>query len=135
MEDFTHILSSDPALDAEAEGFADAFKRFMETGSQPPVKNGEEPTVFTLEQIKDAEKLADMKGKLERSGTEAWAVEVACYSLKSIANLRDQDGKPFELRFEMVNGFRKVCKEHRDMMGTDVLKELGTVVLGRQSPS
>lgn len=135
MGEFTHILSTDPALDMEAEGFVDAYKRFQASGELPPIKNGESPTVFHLEHVTDAEKLAEIKGKLEQYGTEAYAIELGCYSLKSITGLKDHEGKTFELKFEYVNGFRKVCKDHRDMMGNDLLKELGMVALNKQSPS
>jgi hypothetical protein len=134
MSRFTHILSSDPALDKDAEGFKEAYERFLETGAKPPIKNGEEPTVFHLEPLKDAELDAATRGQLANGGS-AWAVETACYALKQIDNLRDHDGKPFVLEFEMVNGFEKVCKEHRNLMGREVLAELGTVVIGKQSPS
>jgi hypothetical protein len=135
MGEFTHILSTDPALDTEAKDFKDAFKRFQEDGTLPPLKNGLEPTVFTLAKLTDTEKLAEITGVLERVGQEAWAVELACYSLKSISNLKDPNGEDFKLDFETVGGFRKVCKEHRDMMGPQVLKELGLIVLSKQSPS
>jgi len=132
MGSFTHILSTDPALDKDAEGFKEGYEQFLETGAQPPVKNGEMPTIFTLEPLKDAELDAATRGHLSKGGT-AWAVETACYCLTKIENLKDAEGKDFALEFEMVNGFRKVCKEHRNMMGREVLAELGTIVIGKQN--
>ena len=135
MGEFTHILSTDPALDTEAEGFVDAYKRFQETGEPPPIKNGMKPTVFTLEHVTDAEKLAEIHGKLERYGTQAYAIELGCYALKGVSGLKDNAGQDFALKFELVDGFRKVCKDHRDAMGPELLKELGLTVHNKQSPS
>lgn len=132
--EFTHISVADPALDRDAEDFESKWEQYMETGSMPPLKDGEEPTVFKLKPIEDAELDAKIRGKIDGTGI-AWAVETACYSLKAIDNLRDHNGKKFELKFESVDGFRKVCREHRNLLGRELLAELGLVCIGKQSPS
>lgn len=131
---FTHISVSDPALDRDAEDFAAKWEQYLETGSMPPIKNGEQPTVFRLEPIKDAELDAKVRGKIDATGI-AWAVEVASYSLVAIDNLRDAEGKKFVLEHETVDGFRKVKREHRNLLGRELLSELGLVCIGKQSPS
>ena len=132
--EFTYISINDPALDKDADGFEDAWERFIDCGELPPIKNGEEPTVFRLKPVDDAELDAQIRGKLDSIGIR-WAVETASYSLVGIDNLRDKDGHEFKLGFEMVNGFRKVCKEHRNLLGRELLTELGQVCIGKQSPS
>lgn len=134
MGEFTYISLNDSALDTDAEGFSDAWEQFIEHGKMPPLKPGEEPTVFRLRPVTDAELDARIRGKLDGVGI-AWAVETACYSLVGIDNLKDSEGRPFVLEFEMVHGFRKVCKEHRNLLGRELLTELGQVCIGKQSPS
>ena len=134
MGEFTHILSRDPALDTEAEGFAEAYEQFLEHGTMPPLKPGEDPTIFTLKLVSDAELDAKIRGKLDNVGS-AWSVETASYCLRSIKNLRDEDGNEFVLKFERVDGFEKVCREHRNLLGREILAELGSICIGRQSPS
>jgi len=134
MGPFTHILSKDPALDTEAEGFADAYSRFLETGVLPPLKPGEEPTVFNLTPVTDAELDAEIRGKLDSIG-QRWAVETASYCLTSIDNLRDGEGNEFKLQHDTINGFKKVCRDHRNLLGREILNELGTICINKSSPS
>ena len=134
MGPFTHILSKDPALDTETDGFADAYQMFLETGAMPPLRPGETPTVFNLMPVTDAELEAEIRGKLDTIG-QRWAVETASYSLMSIDNLRDSDGNEFKLEHETVNGFKKVCRAHRNLLGREILNELGTICINKQSPS
>lgn len=134
QNEFTHISMNDSALDRDADGFQDAWEAFLETGKLPPMKPGDEPTVFRLKPITDAELSAKIKGKLDSIGT-AWAVETACYSLVAVENVRDKDGNPFRLEHVMVDGFKKVCKEHQNLLGEQLLSELGQRCIGRQSPS
>ena len=134
MGEFTHILSKDPALDTDADGFDEKYSLFMETGALPPIKPGEEPTVFVLKPVADAELDASIRGKLDNIGT-AWAVEMASYCLREVQNLVDSNGSKFELKHERINGFDKVCRDHRNLLGREILAELGSVCIGKQSPS
>lgn len=63
VRDYELILSFDPALDAEEEGFADKYLKYLETGDagQLPLKAGQSPTVWKVQHLRGevAEQLLD----------------------------------------------------------------------------
>lgn len=133
---FSYVSANDPALDRDAEDFEESWEKYLEGGlALPPIKNGEEPTVFELTPVTDAELSAHIQGKLDDTVGQKWAVEMASYCLTGIQNLTDSEGNPFRLKFDRVLGFNKVCKEHRNLIGKDLLVELGFRVINRKSPS
>jgi len=136
MGKFSRVSISDPAIDKTGDDFSEQWQRYNDGATpMPPLVNGEEPTVFELTPVTDAELLAHIEGKLDDKVGQKWAVEMASYCLTGVQNLTDEDGKPFELKFERVNGFNRVCKEHRNLIGRDLLVELGFAVINRKSPS
>lgn len=52
VEDFAHVYSEDPALNHDAEGFADAFARWTETGAEDELakitRPGQKPVMWRL---------------------------------------------------------------------------------------
>lgn len=132
---FSYILIKDPALDTEREGFTESWEQFLEHGTMPMLKDGLEPTLFELELPTDAELNARITAKHSIDGMAPWAMDLASYSIKGVGNLKNQDGSNLELKFERVNGFPKLCKEHRDLFGVEIMQELGLRCYARQSPS
>ena len=136
VEPFEYISLHDSAMDTEAEGFAEAFKKYREGSIEaPPLKQGEEPTVWTLVPITDARLKAMLDGVREEHGTAAWAVMTAAAGIQAVSNLADPDGKPFKIKREFRDGFSFVANEQLNLIGAEVLNEIGMVILTHDSPS
>lgn len=135
VEPFEYISLHDSAMDTECEDFADKFQKYRE-GSlpAPPLKDGEEPAVWTLAPIVDARLKAMLDGVREEHGQAAWAVAVAAAGIKGVSGIK-QDGKAFKLRFEREEGYPIVCNEDLNAIGATILHEIGMVILTHQSPS
>ena len=54
VRNYDLILSFDPALDQEAEGFDDAYLKYLETGDADalPRKGNQQPTIWKMEHIR-----------------------------------------------------------------------------------
>jgi hypothetical protein len=60
VADYEHVVENDPVFDTKAEGWADAWQRFLESGDWKPLPRSGEPSVFILRHIR-----GDAKVKLE----------------------------------------------------------------------
>lgn len=139
VEEFDYILSSDPALDTKAEGFADAYLRFLETGVMPPIKEGHEPTIWKLRPIPNNSLAAKIRGDGRRHGPEFQALQLARFGLRSVENLNKPDsGDAFVIEHTRDAGMERmerITDETDEAIPLDVLVELGVAILNHNSPS
>lgn len=136
VKNYTYISIHDPAVDVNADGFAEEWKKYIDgTIQEPPLKQGQSPTVFTLKPITSASLIARLKGVNVASGSQSWAVATAAHCIVSIENFSDTDGVPFEPRLVNVSGFSSISEDDKDLIGEKILAELGGRLITRRSPS
>lgn len=131
QDDFDHICDSDPALDSERKGYEDELQRFRETGKNPPLKDGQEPTVFKLRPIKSSKCLAMLNDLLLKEGLVTYYYQAACLGLVGVQNLPDFEVK----RSRGVSGFEQVDVECMDLLPLQIIAELGKAVVEQSNPS
>lgn len=135
VDDFEYISLTDSALDVDHEDFSDSFEKYKEGMGDPLLKNGEEPTRFTLSPIADAQLLSKLRGQHERHGRSAFAREAGAIGIKSISGIDDPEtGDAFKPRFVRKDGYNVLCPEHQNMLGLDLMEELGLMVLTHSAP-
>ena len=136
VEPFEYISLHDSAMDTECENFADEFTKYREGAiDAPPLKPGEKPAVWTLAPIVDAQLKAMLDGVREEHGRAAWAVMTAASGIKAVSGIEGADGKPLRIRHEFQNGFPTVVREQLNLIGAEILNELGMVILTHAVPS
>ncbi len=135
VEEFEYVSLLDDALDGDAEDFADKFKVHRETGTMPPLKDGKKPTVWILRPVTGVRLQSMIDGVLEEHGRKAFYLTLAAAGLKGVKGVTNEKGKPFKLQFDRSSGYEMVCDEHLDLIGLDVLQELGMVLYTHKSPS
>jgi hypothetical protein len=103
VSDYDCYYSEDPAINKDAEGFQEIWDEYLKTGdsSKIPLKNGQEPTRWTLRHIRGKAKrmLQDIIRKtMVDDNISPTAAYLACQvGLVDVANLPDASGKEFEL--------------------------------------
>lgn len=136
VEDFEYISLHDEAINADHEDFAEEFRKYREgTVELPPLKDGAEPTVWTLRPIRSAKLKAALDGVRAEHGQAAWSVATAAAGIKGVSGLKDNDGKPYKLRYEREDGYEIVCEEQLNEIGAAILNEIGMAILTHNSPS
>ena len=127
-EKVVHIYSQDPALDRDAESFADAWAEFLKTGdkSKLPIRDGHTPTLWHIQRLKRKRFLWVLDQPDSHRASEAIA-----FGLKQVDGFT-VDGVPFAL------GFKKFS-DSEDRLSEDTLEilfdptffgELGVRILG-----
>lgn len=94
---YEYVLSTDPALDQKADGFADAFRIAVETGKTDglPLKDGQRPTVFELTHLgPDASGWLLDQGATE--GNHRMSLHGIALALVGIKGALDEEGKPVQ---------------------------------------
>jgi hypothetical protein len=140
VEEFSYISLHDEALDTEgdADEFAEAWKKYRDGAiPMPPLKDGKEPTIFTLRPLTDPDLSNDL-AQYQENRTK-WFCEIARYSIVGIQNLCDEDGEPVRVKPFRRNGFRCIpddvyARLHSFGRGA-ILAEIGMHVLTHNSPS
>lgn len=136
VEPFSYISLQDDAIDGDHEDFAEEFRKYREgTIAMPPLKDGKEPTVWTLKPVTSSRLKAMLDGIRNEHGQAAWLVATAAAGIKGVEGIQDESGKPFKLKFDRSDGYEIVCEEHLDMIGATVLNELGMAIVTHNSPS
>ena len=134
-DEFEYISLHDDALDGDAEDFAEKFAMYREgTKDSPPLKEGKEPTRFILRPLVDAQLRGKLEGVREEHGRSAWFIATACVCLRSASGLKYEDGKPFKIKHDRVDGYETVIKEQQDLLGAPLLTELGMIVHTHELP-
>lgn len=138
VEEFSYISLHDEAIDSsgDPDEFAEEWKKYREgTRELPPLKDGVEPTVWTLKPITSARLAAMLDGVRAEHGQAAWAIATAAAGIKGVSGLKKDDGTPFKLQYTRVDGYHLVVNEQLDMIGPAILNELGMAILAHNSPS
>jgi hypothetical protein len=136
VEDFSYISLHDDAIDGDADDFAEEFRKYREgTRPMPPLKEGAEPTVWTLKPIASAKLRAALDGVRAEHGQAAWALATAAAGIKGVEGVKGEDGKPLKLQFARQDGFHVLADASLDLIGVAILHEIGMVLLTHNSPS
>lgn len=137
VEPFDYISLRDEALDPEHEDFEEEYKRYKEgTIPAPPLKEGVEPSTFTLRPISgNAELSAKLDGVLEADGRSMWALAAGSLAITGWRNIEDENGKPLKFKQVRVQGFMSLTKQLQDKLGKELLSELGMVALTHKNPN
>lgn len=133
---FEYISLLDDAIDTEHPDFKEQIQKYAEgTVPHPPLKDGKEPTRFTLRQCGDSDLFAYLHGFREREGDHSWFVHVASFCLESVVGLKDEKGDEWRIEHERMERWQCISKKDRDAL-MPVLKELGqAVVIRTKSPN
>jgi hypothetical protein len=137
VKEFSYISLHDEAIDASGDDFEEEFKKYREGQIPlPPLKDGVEPTVWTLKPITSARLSAMLDGVRAEHGQAAWTVATAAAGIKGVSGLKNADGTAFKLTpFQRVDGYEILTNEVLDAIGPAVLNELGMAILTHNSPS
>lgn len=135
VDDFEYISLTDSALDVDNKDFQDSFEKYKDGMGDPLLKDGEEPTRFKLRPIADVQLLSKLRGQHERHGRSAFAREAGAIGIKGVSGLNDPaTGNPLELKFDRKDGYTILCADHQNMLGLDLMEELGLMVLTHAHP-
>ena len=122
-----HVWSMDPALDrSDLESFSAAWESFLKDGdlAKLPIKEGETPTVFTLEPLTRSEFV-----KIYGGGDIERVIEAVAYGLQSVENLM-VNGEKFQIERIESGGSKRVKGSCLDAFFDPVLfAELGTRIV------
>lgn len=136
VKEFSYISLHDEAIDASGDDFAEEFKKYREgTIDMPPLKDGEEPTIWTLKPITSARLTAMLDGVRAEHGQSAWTIATAAAGIKGVSGIKNADGTPFKLSYQRADGYDILTNEVLDAIGPAVLNELGMAILTHDSPS
>jgi hypothetical protein len=147
--DYCHVAASDPALDQEAEGFEDLYRRSVETGdlSLLPRKEGAEPVVWRFRHLSAAEG-AWLADEAQSGGSTLLCLNAAALALVAVEGPKEDDGRPVKVarRGRPLPGSRPmtfvaVAAEQLDelvrrdgRLDVTLLAELGSRVLDELTP-
>lgn len=119
---YVHVLSTDPALEREAPGFADAYRIAMETGAldKLPLKPGERPVVWKFAQLGPDETswLLDRAAR----GENGYALDAVALALVEVAGVQTEDGEDLKLTRKSQgrrSGFKAVDADQLAALFTD----------------
>lgn len=150
-----HVWSRDPALDTKAEGFAEAWKKFLATGDLAllPLKNGARPVVWTLASLKREHKIhalsdlaAEKTRMLYRAGGGLEGIVglsflrgtdyLVSVGLTGVRGLQDETGRPVEFLKNEKPGqpLAPETMEKLHLFGMHFINELGFRVLEISEP-
>ncbi len=137
---FSYISLHDGALDTSAgsKEFAEEFEKYRQGAIPlPPIKEGEAPTVWELQPIAQAEVLSKLRGKGQRFGSSFQALAAARLGLKGVENLVDPaTGEPMEIEIARdAEGRDSITQKTENIIGLDILEELGLVILSHATPN
>lgn len=134
VEPFEYISLTDDALDGAHPEFTEEFKRYREGAiKDPPLKDGVEPTRWSLQPIADTELLGKLDGIRERDGKKSWFRTVACLGIVGVTGAPKEFGKVLRVRDE--EGYPYLSKRQQNLLGLDLLAELGTAILTHKLPN
>lgn len=131
QDDFDYVCESDPALDSDRPDFDEAMARFRETGSDCPLRDGQEATVFKLRPIASNRCLALLNDLLGKEGAVTYFYQAAALGLVSVQNLPGFEVK----RIRGMSGFEQVSIECMDKLPLPVITELGRAVVEHSNPN
>ena len=134
---FSFISAHDSAVDTEKATFADEWRRYVEgaPGAEPPLKEGEEPTVWELTPITSVRLLSQLRGVLDEHGRTAWCIATAAFAITGVEGLLDDSGKPMQLKYQRHEGFTTLTEAMLDMIGGAVLADIGVTVINHKLPN
>ena len=131
VDKYSHVYSGDPALDVDADGYAEAHKRFLDSGDKvhldPFVKAGQELTVWELKPINGRAKRTVRKYMgdcFDKDGvcTDTEILWVSCaLAVTGVDGLYDDRGKAASLVWHRDKETRLKCVTDESM---DVLEQL-----------
>ena len=134
--EFSYISLYDEAMDTESKGFPEAFEKYREGAiDMPPLKEGIEPTIWTLKPPASAKLKGMMDDVMMKHGQKTWAITYAAFCIKGVTGLDDEDGSPLELKFVRHLGYEMLCEEHTNLIGAEILREIGSRVIKHTQPS
>ncbi len=133
VENYDFISQFDDAVEREAPDFEQRWKLYTDGAADCPLKAGAEPTRFQLRHITSSERVYLLE--LHEGGEHGLMVAAAAMALVGIKNLRDEEGKPLEVKREATEigplRILHATKATLDRLPVDVILELGSVVLSR----
>jgi hypothetical protein len=135
VEDYQYISKSDDAVDADAADFDEKWRLYQEGKGDPPLKAGKEPTVFTMQHLRSVRDKKLLHSESGKHGAGGALITACLLSLKSADNLRDESGKLVKLEQELNDGVWCCAQESVDLLGLDLVLELGGVALSRMNAS
>jgi len=142
VREYQYVSMRDPALDNEVEDFSERMDRFRDTGDLKhlPLKNGQDPVVWTLGHIrgraKEHMRLYMHKTALDDGQVSGVACVDACkLALQGVENLTYDTGKKVELDHhrDPKTGFRCLtddCVNELYEIDEMFVLEIGMIALG-----
>lgn len=142
VDDFKFISAEDPAVDSSGDDFPEVWKRFLETGQGAPIKEGQEPVIWTLRHISKADVRAAVEDMIGNKGVGSATAFLCRYSLRSVAGLTDEHGQSVKVPKVRENGFELVASEFMDDLerirkagGPNLITEIGSWAMQSMTPS
>jgi hypothetical protein len=144
-EPYVHVYSGDDALDADAEGFVEAYQRAAETsGASPfPIRDGHTPALWTLRHLtSDEAAWLSGRGRVDSDGPLQIYRHAVALAVVSVEGACGEDGRPIKIEREpdpTRRGF--TCVVPAQMEGVfghhnrDLVEELGGRVLKSMRPT
>ena len=131
MEDYTYISKLDSAVDTDDEDFEHNWELYLDGKGSPPTKNGEKPTIFTLQHLTSTRHLKILQSEKDKHGAIGMCLAACAMALKDADNLRDDRGRRFKLERELVDDVWCLKQEHLDQLGAPLACELGARAISR----
>jgi hypothetical protein len=133
VEDYQYISKTDDAVDRDASDFDELWRLYQEGKGDAPLKPNKEPTVFTMQHLRSVEEKKLLHSESTKHGAGGALIMACLLSLKSADNLRDERGKLIKIARELQDGHWCCSEESVDLLGLDLVLELGGVALNRMN--
>lgn len=132
---YDYISQMDSAVDRDVENFKELWGLYEYGKGQPPLKPGQQPTVFKLRHLthSDERYLAPFIDDAKRAACLPEAMHRVCrVVIVSVENFRDSEGGLVAFVAEETDG-RKMCAEKCvDRLPQEVIYEIAAVALNRR---
>lgn len=129
VETYRYISLADDALDGEAPDFETRWGHYIDGLGEPPVKDGEQPTVFVLRHLSSIERKRVQA--LKESGGEAMLLEACRLGLVGVENFAGQENYEFKRESDRRWGCEvsRVTEKEINRLPPLVIDDLGTRIM------
>jgi len=133
--DFEYISVYDDAVDSSGDDFPEKWKRYLDGQAEPPLKPGEQPTVFVLKHLTELEKKRLIEQE-EKHGHQATALTACAIGIKAAKNWTDGKTHTFarEVDTAWIYPISIVKAEELALLPQEVLTDLGGRIVMAATP-
>lgn len=129
-DEFEYVSKLDEAVDDSADDFDEKWKRYREgAGSELPLKDGKEPTVWRLKPIADNRTMGHLSDLLQREGHVTCFIQAAAIGVVGAQNLE------LAIKRERIDGHQQLTEEVINAIPVPILVELGSVIMEHSNPN